>query len=116
MAASPWPRRRRRGAAQLILLQGVVRANARHAEELSSADPTHLPPPIVLRHEGDTLCAMVTFLPHAMQQLQPLIHSAPPLNRTHPHSWSSYVSHPDLRDKAGCVSYVRYGSTTHIIT
>jgi hypothetical protein len=26
------------------------------------------------------------------------------------------VSHPDLRDKAGCVSYVRQGRTTHIIT
>jgi hypothetical protein len=28
----------------------------------------------------------------------------------------SYMSHPDLRDKAGCVSYVRQGRTTHIIT
>jgi hypothetical protein len=26
------------------------------------------------------------------------------------------VSHPDLRDKAGCISYVRQGRTTHIIT
>jgi hypothetical protein len=26
------------------------------------------------------------------------------------------VSHPDLRDKARCVSYVRQGRTTHIIT
>jgi hypothetical protein len=29
--------------------------------------------------------------------------------------WSR-VSHPDLRDKAGCVSYVRQRRTTHIIT
>jgi hypothetical protein len=28
----------------------------------------------------------------------------------------SYLSHPDLRDKAGCISYVRQGRTTHIIT
>jgi hypothetical protein len=27
-----------------------------------------------------------------------------------------FLSHPDLRDKAGCVSYVRQGRTTHIIT
>jgi hypothetical protein len=26
------------------------------------------------------------------------------------------LSHPDLRDKAGCVSYVRQERTTHIIT
>jgi hypothetical protein len=26
------------------------------------------------------------------------------------------VSHPDLRNKAGCVSYVRQGRITHIIT
>jgi hypothetical protein len=26
------------------------------------------------------------------------------------------VSHPDLRDKVGCVSYVRQGRTTRIIT
>jgi hypothetical protein len=26
------------------------------------------------------------------------------------------VSHPDLKDKARCVSYVRQGRTTHIIT
>jgi hypothetical protein len=26
------------------------------------------------------------------------------------------LSHPDLRDKAGCISYVRQGRTTHIIT
>jgi hypothetical protein len=26
------------------------------------------------------------------------------------------LSHPDLRDKVGCVSYVRQGRTTHIIT
>jgi hypothetical protein len=26
------------------------------------------------------------------------------------------VSHPDLRDKGGCVSYVRQGRTTHIMT
>jgi hypothetical protein len=26
------------------------------------------------------------------------------------------VSHPDLRDKAGCVSYVRQKRTTHIMT
>jgi hypothetical protein len=26
------------------------------------------------------------------------------------------VSHPDLRDKAGCVLYVRQERTTHIIT
>jgi hypothetical protein len=26
------------------------------------------------------------------------------------------LSHPVLRDKAGCVSYVRQGRTTHIIT
>jgi hypothetical protein len=26
------------------------------------------------------------------------------------------MSHPDLKDKAGCVSYVRQGRTTHIIT
>jgi hypothetical protein len=27
-----------------------------------------------------------------------------------------YVSHPDLRDKVGCVSYVRQRRTTHIMT
>jgi hypothetical protein len=42
---------------------------ARQAEELDGVDPIDLPPPIVLRHEGDAPCAMVTFLPHAMQQL-----------------------------------------------
>jgi hypothetical protein len=26
------------------------------------------------------------------------------------------LSHPDLRNKAGCISYVRQGRTTHIIT
>jgi hypothetical protein len=26
------------------------------------------------------------------------------------------LSHPDLRDKAGCVSYVRQRRTTHIMT
>ena len=26
------------------------------------------------------------------------------------------MSHPDLRDKAGCIPYVRQGRTTHIIT
>jgi hypothetical protein len=26
------------------------------------------------------------------------------------------MSHPDLRDKAGCVSYMRQRGTTHIIT
>jgi hypothetical protein len=26
------------------------------------------------------------------------------------------LSHPDLKDKYGCVSYVRQGRTTHIIT
>jgi hypothetical protein len=26
------------------------------------------------------------------------------------------MSHPDLRDKAGCVSYVRQRRTTHIMT
>jgi hypothetical protein len=26
------------------------------------------------------------------------------------------VSHTELRDKAGCISYVRQGRTTHIIT
>jgi hypothetical protein len=29
---------------------------------------------------------------------------------------SLFLSHPDLRDKAGCVSYVCQGRTTHIIT
>jgi hypothetical protein len=64
-------------ASQLVLPLGVVRANARHAEELGGADPTHLLPPIILRHEGDALYATVTFLPHATQQPQPFIHSAP---------------------------------------
>jgi hypothetical protein len=26
------------------------------------------------------------------------------------------LSHPDLKDEVGCVSYVRQGRTTHIIT
>jgi hypothetical protein len=26
-----------------------------------------------------------------------------------------WMSNPDLKDKAGCVSYVRQGRTTHII-
>jgi hypothetical protein len=29
---------------------------------------------------------------------------------------SRLLSHPDLRDKVGCVSYVRQRKTTHIMT
>jgi hypothetical protein len=29
---------------------------------------------------------------------------------------STCLSHPDLRDKAGCVSYVRQRRTSHIMT
>jgi hypothetical protein len=32
------------------------------------------------------------------------------------HSANRSLSHPDLRDKAGCISYVRQGRTTHLIT
>jgi hypothetical protein len=39
-----------------------------------------------------------------------------PTSQEGPSREGRILSHPDLKDKAGCVSYVRQGRTTHIIT